>query len=241
MANNIRKIILADCQKQELIVDFSEGFDGLEINVGKGANLALNLINFGESRNGKIVAKVEENAELFATMADFSNGNSRLDVAINLVGNNARGTWRLSTLASNQDDKKYAVHFHHFAQSTYGLMDNYGVARNSSRLAFSGANEIARGAKKSKTKQNAKIIVFDEGAVAKADPRLNIDENEVEASHAAVVGKLSDDHLFYLMSRGLNLNQAKKLITYGYLLPIANYFHDEAMKEKIAKIIEERV
>jgi Fe-S cluster assembly protein SufD len=118
---------------------------------------------------------------------------------------------------------------------------NYGVARNSSRLIFSGANEIVRGAKFSKTKQNAKIIVFDQWAIAKADPRLNIDENEVEASHAAVVGKLSDDHLFYLMSRGLNLNEAKKLITYGYLLPITNYFHDEEAKERIAKIIEERV
>ncbi|MDY0345844.1 MAG: SufD family Fe-S cluster assembly protein [Bacilli bacterium] len=241
MENNIRQINLKECQNQEHVVDFNEDFSGLEINVGKRANLALNIINLGIAKNMKIVAKIEENGEISAVMADFSSGKGSLDVDINLVGINAKGTWRLSALSSNRDDKKYDVHFNHHAQNTYGLMDNYGVARDSSRLVFSGANEIFRGAKQSKTKQNAKIIVFDEGAIAKANPRLNIDENEVEASHAAVVGKLSDDHLFYLMSRGLNLNEAKRLITYGYLLPIANYFHDDSLKEKIAKIIEEHV
>lgn len=241
MANNIRKITIEDCREERLLIDFKDDFDGIEIGVGQGANLTLNIINLNEAKNSKIVAKVEENGELLAVMADFSSGNANLDIDINLAGNNARGVWRLSALSSAQDDKKYNVHFHHLAMNTFGLMDNYGVARNSSRLIFSGANEIVRGAKFSKTKQNAKIIVFDQGAIAKADPRLNIDENEVEASHAAVVGKLSDDHLFYLMSRGLNLNEAKKLITYGYLLPITNYFHDEEAKERIAKIIEERV
>ncbi len=241
MANNIRSINIKECQEESLLIDLKDDFGGLEIGVGKGANLILNIINFSETKSGKITAKVEENGELLAVMADFSSGKGSLDVDIDLVGNYARGTWRLSSLASADDDKKFNVHFNHLAQNTTGLMDNYGVARNFSRLIFSGANAIVSGAKFSKTKQNAKIIVFDEGAIAKADPRLNIAENEVEASHAAVVGKLSDDHLFYLMSRGLNLNEAKKLITYGYLLPITNYFHDETTKIRIAKIIEERV
>ena len=127
------------------------------------------------------------------------------------------------------------------APKTYAEMDNYGVARHESKLIFSGANEIINGAIKSKTSQKAKIIVFDPLASGKANPYLNIYENDVMASHAAVVGKLSEDHLFYLMSRGLNIEEAKKLITYGYLMPIAQYFKDVDLKAKITLSIEEQL
>ncbi|MFA5421668.1 MAG: SufD family Fe-S cluster assembly protein [Bacilli bacterium] len=241
MESKVRSVIVKDCQALELALDFNDSFEDLEVLVGKGASLALRIYNFGSASNKKITANIEENGEISAVMADFSSGQSMLEARINLNGINARGTWKLSSLASGDDDKKFNVYFLHNAPQTDGLMTNYGVARNSSRLIFSGANSIIRGAKKSKTRQNAKIIVFDEGATAKADPRLSISENEVEASHAAIVGKLNDEHLFYLMSRGLNLNEAKKLITYGYLMPIASYFKEDVLQTKIAQMIEERL
>lgn len=240
MESRNRQIIIDECQSQTTALDLNGGLDSLDIHVGKGASLSLNLYNFGEAKNTKITAKIDDDGEIMLVMADFSKGKSKIEALFDLVGINARGVWKLSTLASQNDDKKFDIHFQHLAMNTYGLMDNYGVARNTSRLVFSGANDIVRGAKKSKTKQNAKIIVFDKGAIAKADPRLNISENEVEASHAAVVGKLSDEHLFYLMSRGLSLNEAKQLITYGYLMPIAEYFSED-IQQQIAAIIEERV
>ncbi|MFA7378097.1 MAG: SufD family Fe-S cluster assembly protein [Erysipelotrichia bacterium] len=240
MESRSRQIIINECQSESIVLDLNDDLDNLDIHVGKKANLSLNLYNFGEAKNTKITVKIDDDGEIMLIMADFSRGRSKVEALFDLAGKNARGVWKLSTLASQNDDKKFDIHFQHLAINTYGLMDNYGVARNTSRLIFSGANDIVRGAKKSKTKQNAKIIVFDKGAIAKADPRLNINENEVEASHAAVVGKLSDDHLFYLMSRGLSLNEAKQLITYGYLMPIAKFFN-ENIQHQIATIIEERV
>lgn len=240
MTSNVRSIIVSECQNETRFLDLDKHSDNLDIHIGKGAVLWLRLINLSLAHDIKINVDVEDDGELSAVMADFSSGVARIDVTINLKGKNAKGVWKLSALSSHDDNKRYVVGINHQASNTYGLMDNYGVARNMSQLTFSGANGIIRGAKQSKTRQNAKIIVFDEGAIAKADPRLNIDENEVEASHAAVVGKLSDEHLFYLMSRGLNLNEAKRLITLGYLLPITEYF-DPSTKSRIAKMIEERV
>ena len=72
-------------------------------------------------------------------------------------------------------------------------------------------------------------------------PILCIDENDVQASHAAVVGQINEDHLFYLVSRGIKEKDAKKLITLGYLMPILDHFKDEATSEIIKKNIEERV
>jgi Fe-S cluster assembly protein SufD len=102
-----------------------------------------------------------------------------------------------------------------------GLMSNYGIAEDTSKLVFAGVSEIQKGAKKTHTPaKSPKIIVFDPKADALASPILKIGENDVEASHAAVVGRLSEEHLFYLESRGVDEAMAKRLITLGYLKPI---------------------
>ena len=95
--------------------------------------------------------------------------------------------------------------------------------------------------KNSITRQNAKIMVFDRYSNAIAKPILKIDENEIEASHAASVGKISDDEMFYLTSRGLSEEMAKELITLGYLKPIVSEFKDDDVRESILKLIEERM
>lgn len=118
-------------------------------------------------------------------------------------------------------------------------MSNYGICQDNSRLTFTGVSSIEKYAVKSNTRQEAKIIVFDQGADGKCSPVLKIDENDVIASHGATVGKLNDSHLFYLMSRGLSEEEAKRLITLGYLKPVVEYFSDEDLRKKILSCIEE--
>ena len=84
-------------------------------------------------------------------------------------------------------------------------------------------------------------MVFDKDNKAIAKPILKIDENEVEANHAAVVGKINDEHLFYLTSRGLSETEAKELITLGYLKPILLGFKEEETKNHISSLIEGRM
>ena len=117
-------------------------------------------------------------------------------------------------------------------------MDNYGVVRDDGKLVFSGIGKIANGQHGSKAHQNAKIMVFDKNSIGVAKPILKIDENDIEASHAAIVGKINDEHIFYLTSRGLSEDDAKRLITFGYLKPIIKGFEDEELKEQITNLIE---
>ncbi|HBN00459.1 MAG TPA: Fe-S cluster assembly protein SufD, partial [Firmicutes bacterium] len=81
-------------------------------------------------------------------------------------------------------------------------------------------------------------IVFDPDADGLASPILKISDNDVLASHAAVVGRLNEEHLFYLESRGLSEEEAKRLIALGYLKPIESYFADKETVQKIDSIIE---
>ena len=99
-----------------------------------------------------------------------------------------------------------------------------------SRLTFIGTSHIHEKMSGCATAQKEKIIVFDKGAVGKCSPILRIDENDVVASHSAIVGKLSDEHVFYLLSRGIDLDSAKRLLTLGYLKPVLDYYEGDLSK-----------
>lgn len=210
----------------------------LSIELNEGSILNLNVINFESIKNIKISAKIQQNATLNVVFAEFSNDNIDIKSTVNLLGKNATCNWKLATLSNNDSKKKFDISFIHEVGNTNADMNNYGVARDKSNIIFTGINHIKEGAKSSSTRQNAKVIVFDKEASGTASPILKIDENDVVASHGAVVGQLNSDHMFYLMSRGLNKEEARKLITLGYISPICQYFSKET-QDKIQKEILE--
>lgn len=219
-----------------LFVD--EQINDLSFKVPAGSEAHISFANFKDSRDAEIKIDVEENATLVGAFADFSKGRSRFKLTVNLLGPNSSCQWRSAVLAGGESDKVVSTSLYHLAPETSGVMSNYGIVMNKAKLVFTGTSEIAKGSKKAKTRQEAKIIVFDMGCLGRCTPNLNIDENDVSASHAAIVGKLNDDHLFYLLSRGLDEKSAKRLITLGYLKPIREYFSDEGMKAEIDSAIE---
>ena len=185
-----------------------------------------------------IKGTVGTSSNLHCYFADFIKGDVHLATDIHLVGEEARCTWNLASLTKNNDKKEFDVSLFHDAKKTYCEINNYGVARDHSRLLFSGICKIENGAHESVAHQNSKIMVFDEESDGIAKPILKIDDNDIEASHAAVVGKISDDHLFYMTSRGLSIVEARELITYGYLKPILNGFDSEELQNRINALIE---
>lgn len=230
---------------QKISVNFNEekvieltSFSDLEIECKKDSKLILKLANFSNQENLKITANLGQNAKFDVVFADFSNANISLIAQVNLNENGASCNWHLATLSNKEFLKKFDVSFTHVVGHTNALMDNYGVARDNSQITFTGISHIKEHAVQSVTAQNAKIIVFDKSARGVASPILKIDENDVQASHGAVVGQLNEDHLFYLMSRGLSNQEARALITLGYLQPISKEF-SEKIQDKIAKSIQE--
>lgn len=230
-----KKIILKERENKVIeLTDFSD----LNIELLEGSNLTLKLANFAENSDIKIYGKVGKYAGISVVFADFSKNSTKIYSQIDLVEEGANCEWHLATLANKKDNKIFDVSFKHLVGKTTSIMDNYGVSRDESKIVFSGVSHITEGAKGSNAKQNAKIIVFDKDAEGVASPILKIDENEVQASHGAVVGQLNSDHMFYLMSRGLTRDEARTLITLGYLKPVSNKF-SEATQSLIEESIKE--
>lgn len=205
------------------------------------AFLKLNFLSLTQSACGNYTFELEDSSNALVAMADLVKGDVDFNATFNLIGNNANSEWHLASLGADNDRKVFNINFNHVAKNTTGIMSNYGVVEDESMMHFKGISHIKNGSIKSKTHQSAKIMVFDPKCHAKANPILKIDENDIEASHAAIVGKVNDEHMFYLCSRGISENDAKQLITLGYLKPITNYFEDEKYVQEIVDVIEKRL
>lgn len=174
---------------------------------------------------------LKENAVCHCGYAELSEGHIEAKYHYYLDGENAEAKIRMAVLSQEQQRKHYEILIQHNQPHTYGQMDNYGVVKDQGRLVLDGIGTITKGQHGSEAHQTNKIMVFDPECVAGANPYLYIDEYDVKASHAAGVGKMDEDHLYYLQSRGLSKKQAMQLITYGYLKPVIEVIDNEMMKE----------
>ena len=214
--------------------------ESITFNVGNDSNVLISIFAKKPINQSKITANVGKKSKITTYFADFTVEKNHLEANINLNEDNADCEWHLASLSSQTDDKQIAVSMYHNHSNTHGKIDNYGVCKENSKLVFSGISHIFKGCHQSTSHQNAKIVVFDNKCKAIAKPILKIDENDIEASHAAVVGKVSDEHIFYLTSRGLDVDEAKLLITLGYLKPILKGFNEDVQNE-INTLIEGRL
>ena len=253
LKNGSNNLDLLECKSKEiyltnevnsnssLLITNLQGIETLKIDLKEDSFLALSLLFDKNVEKLNFVINLKNNAILEGYFAEFSEDNLQINGEINLLNENAKAVVKLASLSANKDDKNISISINHLASKTYGRIDNYGVCKDNGKLLFAGTSHIFEKSIKSKTQQNAKIMVFDEASNAIAKPILKIDENDVEASHGAVVGKINDDHLFYLTSRGLSEADAKELITFGYLKPILAGFDDSHTREYISSLIERRM
>lgn len=249
--NIVQKILLASDLDKNFVIDIKEDSKivlrdisnegDYVFNVLPNVNFRLSILGIKEVNKAKITVNLGRNSVFNGYFADFIPHKSNINIMINLNEEDARAYWRLASLASNDDHKEFVVNINHNAKNTYAKMDNYGVCKDESRLVFSGDSVINKYCTHTETHQNAKIMVFDPTSKAVAKPILKIDENDVIASHAAIVGRINENHLYYLTSRGLTIPEAKQLITFGYLKPILVGFDDQEIAQEIEELIEKRM
>lgn len=169
--------------------------------------------------------------------AELSDSSVKGEYLYYLDGENADVKVRMAILSKEEENKYFKVLVQHNQPHTYGQMDNYGVVKDKGHLIIDGIGTITKGQHGSASHQTNKIMVFDPDCVASANPYLFIDDFDVKASHAAGVGKMDEEHLYYLQSRGLTKKQAMQLITYGYLKPVIEVIDNDMLKERFEKVL----
>ncbi|NUU99829.1 hypothetical protein XO12_06865 [Marinitoga sp. 1154] len=174
--------------------------DNIFFDIGKKAKLTLYDINIG----GKITAP-----HIVVRMAQ-ENGN------VNVY------PYYLSQ-ESEVIDMFYLIRY--YAPETFGHILGHGVLMDESRVIFRGNLDIKKGAKNADAGEQDFNLVLSNKAKVMAYPSLYVDENEVNAGHAASVGSIEEDKLYYMMTRGYSKNDAKKEIASGIFEPAISFIN----------------
>ena len=116
-----------------------------------------------------------------------------------------------------------------------------GILNDKSRGVFNGKVFVAVGASGTDGYQSNKNLLLSNEARVDTKPQLEIFNDDVKCSHGATVGQLEEEELFYLLSRGLNDNLARNLLTYGFAEEIINKIEIESIKKQLDEAVLNRL
>lgn len=112
---------------------------------------------------------------------------------------------------------RWDIEIIHAAPNTSSKTDIKGVVDGSAQAFVNGTIKVLPAAKNTEAFLEERILLVSENAKAEAVPNLEIQTDQVHCSHAAAVGKIDDEEIFYLQSRGIEANSAKDMIASGFL------------------------
>jgi len=195
----------------------------VEIHVMKGArvrytsieNWSKNVYNLNTKR-----AVVQENG-----IMEWINGNlgSKLTMLYPcsvLVGENAKTDYLGIAYAGQGQNQDTGCKVYHLAKNTSSNVISKGISKNGGVSNYRGLVKIKRGAINSKASVRCDGLMLDNLSRSGTIPSMEVDENDVKVSHEAAVGKIGEEQLFYLMSRGVSEDEATSMIVAGFIEPI---------------------
>ena len=138
-----------------------------------------------------------------------------------LKGDNARGTTVSIAFAGPEQIQDTGAKMIHIGKNTTSQIISKSLCRGGGVVNYRGLVKAAKGAKGAKSRVECDTIILDD--ISKSDTiPTNIGSNdEIYLEHEATVSKVSDDQLFYLMSRGLTEKEAMEMIVMGFIEPFA--------------------
>jgi Fe-S cluster assembly protein SufD len=183
------------------------------ININSNVKLNLNINTIGKT--GKIQYKYSLNENSICNVNKFQNINGIKEmIIVNLNGINADFEYNFKTISNNKETYDYHI-FHNF-NNTISNIKNNGVCINDGNIIYQVSSFVPKEIVGCIVNQNNRIINLTDNK-CEIKPNLYIDSYDVEASHSALIGKFSDEEMFYIRSRGIDYNNALKLLITGFL------------------------
>lgn len=214
----------------------------LEVRTFVAESADLSMLYWNEAE-GKLVAKesyeVMRDAKLTAAYGELNAADTEREtyVALRQPGANAL----VSSASLVKSRKDYRMNVVNFTQHTYGDMHNYAVVLKEGKLMIDAVGKIVKGASRSESHQTSRALSFEAGQNTEILPELLIDENDVQASHAMSIGRIDEEQMYYMQSRGLTSKQATALLAQGYLLPVCSSLTNEELKATLQEDMERKI
>ena len=215
-----------------------------EIFVGEGAEVGYvalqkwgrNAWHFGDQR-----ARLEKDSKLKLFSVTLGGRFSKTRVEASLVGQGAEAELKAIYFAAGQQFFDFHTLQDHQVGNTRSDLLFKGALQDTARTVYAGLIRIEKGAARSDAYQANRNLVLSDHAKATSIPMLEIDNNDVRCTHGATVGPVDPQHLFYLRSRGIPEQTAKRMIVQGFFGDVLDRIPFEHARNLIEADLESRL
>lgn len=200
------------------VIPIVEGEQNYTLEIQSGVSVIAQFkLNPGVAwSHVKIKATCHKNTHL-TSLFDIEGGNRiTIDMQCDMQGEGSEADIR--GVFHGVEDEHHSMHLvmRHAQPHTKGNIAIRGVYEHSSRAVFTGLIKIEKEAQRTNSYFRDDVLLLD-GALAESLPTLEIEANDVKASHGSTTSRINDDQLFYVQSRGLSKQGARDLIIQGFL------------------------
>lgn len=171
----------------------------------------------------------------------MNDGDTVGDMDSELLGEGGYANSKMIAVTTRKQEVGVNNRVTNHGKHTTGLINQRGVILENSELIFNGIGQIIHGAHGSKADQQNRVLIMSDQARGDANPILLIDENDVEAGHAASVGPVDPHQMYYLMSRGIPRKQAERMVIRGFLGAVLSAIPAADVRNKLVEILERKL
>ena len=216
----------------------------VEINVGQAASLRFvelqswgrHVWNFTHER-----ARVERDGRLDWIFAAVGSHLTKNFSEIDLVGEGSEGRMSGFYFTDGNQHLDHDTQQNHFAAHTTSDLLFKGALKDKSRSVWQGMIYVAPGAQKTDGYQSNPNLVLSKAARADSIPGLEILADDVRCTHGTTIGKIDENEVFYLNSRGIKRADAERLIIYGFFDPIMQRIPFERVRDRLQQAIVDKL
>jgi Fe-S cluster assembly protein SufB len=195
----------------------------VEVYVKKGAraryssveNWSKNTYNLNTKR-----AVVDQDGIMEWIGGNMGSGVTMLYPCSILKGKRAKADHISIAFAGKGQNQDTGAKVIHLAPETSCTIKAKSISKDGGITTYRGLLQINKGAKDAKALTICDALILDKASVSNTTPHMEINEDRVDIAHEATTGRISEEKLFYLMSRGLSEDEAMKLVVSGFIEPI---------------------
>ncbi len=210
--------------------------DGARLRYVCGQGLSERSWIFGAQR-----AQIGRDAGLDWVALGFGSARGRVRMETRLGGEGAEARVTGAYASHGRQHIDFDTTQEHAAANTTSDLAFRGVLQGRSTAVWKGNIIVDPGAQKTDAFQESRNLLLSKRAHADAIPGLEIQANDVRCTHAAAVAQVDPEQLFYLRSRGLRLDVARRLVIEGFLAALVERFEVGPVRERLADALERRL
>jgi Fe-S cluster assembly protein SufD len=210
--------------------------DGAQVKFSAIDRLGENVTAF-VSRRGLL----GKDATIDWSIGVMNDGNVICDFDSDLKGNGSHAELKCVGISMGRQIQGVDTRVTNYGKNSIGHILQHGVILERGTLTFNGIGHIINGAKGADAQQESRVLMLSDKARADANPILLIDENDVTAGHAASIGQVDPEDMYYLMSRGLDEQSARKLVIRGFLGSVIVNIPVKSVRDEFIRTIDRKL